>query len=76
MNVLIAEARKKYHEELLRHGVLTIDTKGVPSNADSSSKISINIAKGIAERLMAETHDKAVGQTSGAKFERLSTSLV
>ena len=76
MNVLIAEARKKYHEELLRQGVLTIDTKGVPSNADSSSKISINIAKGIAERLMAETHDKAVGQTSGAKFEQINMDFL
>ena len=53
MNALIAEARKKYHKELLSSGVMTIDSKGIPSNADSSSKLSINIAHGIADQLMA-----------------------
>ena len=33
MNALIAEARKKYHKELLSSGVMTIDSKGIPSNA-------------------------------------------
>ena len=47
MNALIAEARKKYHKELLSSGVMTIDSKGIPSNADSSSKLSINIAHGM-----------------------------
>ena len=75
MNALIAEARKKYHKELLSSGVMTIDSKGIPSNADSSSKLSINIARGIADQLMAEVHEKAVGQTSGAKFCLLYTSL-
>lgn len=76
MNVLIPEARKKYHQALLSNGVLTIDKKGVPSNADSSSKLSINIAHGIAEQLMAEVHEKAVGQTSGAKFEQINMDFL
>lgn len=76
MNALISEARKKYHEALLVSGVLTVDSKGVPSNADSSSKLSIAIAKGIASRLMAETKDKAVGQTSGAKFEQINMEFL
>lgn len=76
MDALIAEARKKYHEELLQRGVLTVDAKGIPSNADSSSKLSIAIAQGIAKRLMAETHDKAVGQTSGAKFEQINMEFL
>lgn len=75
-NALIAEARKKYHQELLSNGVLTIDGKGVPSNADSSSKLSVRIAQGIAERLMAEVHEKAVGQTSGAKFEQINMDFL
>lgn len=70
MQSLIAEARKQYHQNLLLSGVLTVDKNGIPSNADKSSKLSINIAHGIAEALMVETHDKAVGQTSGAKFEQ------
>lgn len=76
MDALIAEARKKYHKGLLETGVLTIDSKGIPSNADSSSRLSIAIAKSIAEQLMAETHDKAVGQTSGAKFEQLNMQFL
>ena len=69
MNALIAEARKKYHHELLSDGLLTIDKGGIPSNADRHSDLSVAIARGIADQLMAEVHEKAVGQTSGAKFE-------
>ncbi len=76
MTVLLAEERKKYHQALLDKGVLTVDSKGIPSNADSSSKLSISIAKGIAERLMAETQEKAVGQTSGAKFEQINMEFL
>ncbi len=76
MEALISNERKKYHESLLREGVLTIDKSGVPSNADKSSKLSINIADGIARRLMAETHDKALGQTSGSKFEQLNMEFL
>ena len=73
---LIASERAKYHQNLLKEGVLTIDQNGVPSNADKSSKLSVNIALGIATRLMAETHDKSVGQTSGAKFEQVNMEFL
>lgn len=76
MDALIAEARKEYHQALLSNGILTVDAKGIPSNADSSSKLSIRIAQGIAQHLMAETHDKAVGQTSGAKFEQVNMQFL
>lgn len=76
MHVLIAEERKKYHIGLLTNGVLTIDPKGIPSNADGSSKLSISIAQGIARRLMAEVHEKVVGQTAGAKFEQLNMEFI
>lgn len=76
MNALIAEERKKYHRSLLDNGVLTVDKRGIASNADSSSRLSIAIAKGIADRLMAETHEKAAGQTSGAKFEQISMEFL
>lgn len=75
MNILIADERKKYHQALLNNGVLTIDKNGVPSNADTSSRLSKAIAKDIADRLMAETHEKAVGQTSGAKFEQINMGI-
>lgn len=52
--------------------VLTVDNNGVPSNADSSSKLSIKIAQGIAEKLIAEVREKSIGQTSGARFEQVN----
>lgn len=76
MNALITKARKNYHQELLSNGVLTVDTRGIPSNADSSSKLSINISRGIADQLMAEIREKTVGQTSGAKFEQINMQFL
>lgn len=76
MRALIAEARRLYHAGLLANSVLTIDSKGVPSNADKDSKLSTRIAQGIAKRLMAETQEKAVGQTTGAKFEQLNMEFL
>ena len=76
MQALIAEARKRYHSGLLSNSVLTIDPKGIPSNADSSSKLSISIAQGIARQLMADTQQKAMGQTAGAKFEQLNMEFI
>lgn len=76
MQALIAEARKKYHAGLLADGVLTIDSKGIPSNADKDSRLSVRIAEGIARRLMAETQAKALGQTAGAKFEQLNMEFL
>lgn len=76
MQALIAEARWKYHAELLANGVLSIDAKGVPSNADRASALSITIAQGIARRLMAGVQDKALGQTAGAKFEQVNMEFI
>lgn len=73
---LIAEERRKYHQRLLEEGILTIDKNGVPSNADKSSKLSVKIASGIANRLMADTHEKALGQTSGSKFEQANMEFL
>ena len=76
MEALIAEARKEYHRSLLEKGILTIDAKGIPSNADSSSKLSVAIAQGIANRLTAEIKEKALGQTSGAKVEEANMQFL
>lgn len=56
--------------------MLTIDRDGVPSNADKSSDLSKRIASHVAASLMAEVHDKAVGQTSGAKFEQVNMEFL
>ena len=55
MNILIADERKKYHQALLNNGVLTIDKNGVPSNADTSSRLSKAIAKDIADKFDRES---------------------
>ena len=72
MKALIHKARQQYHKRLLDEGILTIDKCGIPSNADRDSKLSVAIAKKISDALEAEMQTKAVGQTSGAKFESIN----
>lgn len=69
-------ARKAFHAALLE-STLTINSAGVVSNADSSNTNSKAIAKGIAERLKAETiGDRIAGQTSGNQFEGICAEFV
>ncbi|MGO9613051.1 MAG: NgoMIV family type II restriction endonuclease [Dissulfurispiraceae bacterium] len=75
VGALIARARKRYHANLLRN-VLTINDRGVPSNADKDSKLSIRIAKGIADQLELEVGERLAGQTSGSEFESINTEFV
>ena len=76
MKALIETQRKLYHRSLIESGVLTIDNNGIPSNADKSSRISIEISRKIAENLLAESHEKSLGQTSGAKFEQINLNFI
>lgn len=70
MNPLLAEARQLFHQNLISEKVLTIAFNGIPSNADKSSCLSINIAKGIAKLLNANfDNNKLNGQTLGSRFE-------
>ena len=75
MDTLIALERKNYHKALLE-SILTVDGKGVASNADKSSRMSVAIAKGITDKLMADTKTKALGQTSGARFEEINMAFL
>lgn len=76
MESLLATERKKYHKALIENGILTVDKNGIPSNADKSSRLSVSIAAEIARVLIAETAEKAVGQTSGAKFELVNMEFL
>lgn len=76
MDVLIAEARKEYHSELLRRGVLAINAQGIATNADKDSAASVSIARGIADRLLAETDERIAGQTSGKAFEEITMLFI
>lgn len=72
---LISHARKEFHRELLK-AVLTVSDEGVSSNADKNNRTSIRIARGIAERLFAETGLRSAGQTSGHQFEDIVSKFV
>lgn len=76
MDALIAQARKQYHRALLESGVLAINAQGVATNADKDNAPSVAIARGIAERLMAETDERIAGQTSGTAFEEITMQFV
>ncbi len=70
------EARQTFHAALLK-SILTTDQHGVVSNADKGNGPSKAIARGIAERLKAETISARVaGQTSGNQFEGICAGFV
>lgn len=74
--VLILEARKRYHQALVDQYVLTVSGDGVASNADSSNAPSKAIAGIIAERLEASVAPKLKGQTAGNLFEQITMEFV
>lgn len=76
MKAIIAEARKKYHQTLVSEGVLSLSKEGVASNADSSNRPSIAIAKAVAKKLGASESIKLKGQTAGTKFEQITMQFI
>lgn len=70
-NVVIAKARAEFHRQLVAQGVLSLDSKGVPSNADGSNKPSCAIASLVAGRFHAGRGKKLSAQTAGKVFEDL-----
>lgn len=68
MDPLVTVARDRFHASLLK-GTLTVSAEGMPSNADKGNKLSIAIAKGIADQLEVLEFEKIAGQTSGSNFE-------
>ena len=69
---LILNARKDFHTAVFGP-ILRVDKKGVPGNADSSSKSSIEIAQGIVKATGIDTKvvagSRLPGQRAGAMFE-------
>ena len=71
-----AQAREAFHAALLE-SILTINSAGVAANADKDSKTSVAIAKGIADRLRAETlGERSAGQTAGSQIENACAAFV
>lgn len=72
-----SEARKNFHKKLLDGPLSVSPTTGVASNADKDSRISRNIAKGIADLLNVEASgERLAGQTSGSQFEDICSDFV
>ena len=76
MDSLIVESRKLYHQSLLESGVLAISIQGVATNADKDNAASVDIAKGIADRLLARTDERIAGQSSGTAFEEITMQFI
>lgn len=68
---LIADQRAWLHAELIRRGVLAINSQGIATNADKGNAPSKAIAAKVAQQLMSEVHERQAGQTSGSAFEVL-----
>ncbi len=76
MTAEFLESRKVFHASLLE-SILTTNSQGVVSNADSSNATSKAIAKGIATLLKSETiGERSAGQTSGNQFEGICAEFV
>lgn len=71
----LALSRRDFHAEILDR-ILTRNAKGVPSNADSGSKPSIDIANAILDQLgTTRIVEKLPGQTAGADFEEICATF-
>ena len=72
----LSSARRKFHATAL-DGILTRSTGGIPSNADKSSRPSIDIANSILDQLgPAQTAQKLPGQTAGFGFEGICAQFI
>ncbi|OWY20044.1 restriction endonuclease [Sphingobacteriales bacterium UPWRP_1] len=68
--------RKQYHAAIFAE-LLTIDNKGIPSNADKHSNISVKIAQSIVEQINLHVQANVVsGQTAGKTFEKLTANYL
>ncbi len=68
--------RKAFHAALLDR-VLSVDSTGIPSNADKSSAPSKRIAASILENLgHAQVSKKIAGQTAGSDFESICADYI
>lgn len=86
MDALIAKARREYHRELIKQGVLSIDLDGVASNADVGDRkkvkagkynVSCQIAKIVADKLGAQVCAKKLeGQKAGKLFEAITAQFI
>jgi hypothetical protein len=72
----ISKAREAFHKELA-DTILSVDKKGVVSNADKDSASSVEIARGSAQKLGADRNEgRLAGQKAGNLFEAACTAFI
>ena len=69
--VLLADARKWFHLEIVKSGILSIGKDGIASNSDKDNTPSCVIGAKIARALDADMGEKLPAQTAGKVFEEL-----
>ena len=86
-DVLILDARKKFHRSLIESGMWGVDSIGVPSNADVGDRAKaregkFNVSTLIAQKMAAiagvpqTTGAKKMGTSAGVKFEDLIAEFI
>lgn len=82
MEALIEKARFDFHKRLFETNTLNLNSKGVVSNADTSSNSSKEIARKVIDILVEEqkhkinVSEKINGQTLGKQFEVLTMEFL
>lgn len=82
MEALIEKARFDFHKRLFETNTLNLNSKGVGSNADTSSNSSKKIARKVIDILVEEqkhkinVSEKINGQTLGKQFEVLTMEFL
>lgn len=82
MEALIEKARFDFHKKLFETNTLNLNSKGVVSNADTSSNSSKKIARKVIDILVEEqkhkinVSEKTNGQTLGKQFEVLTMGFL
>lgn len=86
-DVLILEARKRFHQKLIESGIWVVDVNGVPSNADVGDSKKAKIGKYNTSTLIAQkmativgvpqvTSEKKKGTSAGVKVEDLIAEFI
>ena len=61
----IAALRRTYHRRICE-GVMRVNSPGIPNNADRGSPLSVQIRKGILEKIAISVSNRGLsGQTAG-----------
>lgn len=76
MSGKIEDLRRDYHRQIFRD-VLRQNARGIPNNADSSSKAIIRLGQGIVKNIGIKTkRGKLAGQTAGRNFEEATKGFL